>query len=102
MASYTLTPQAREGLRNILEYVEREFDVRVAERVLDKLEAAFELVAESPGIGHRREDLTADERVQLWSVGPTLIAYRAAADVIEILFIERGEKDWGKLLEAEF
>lgn len=75
--------------------------VRVAERVLDGLEAAFELLATNPGTGHRREDLTADEHVRFWSVGPSLIAYRRANDVIEILFVERGERDWERLLEED-
>ncbi len=101
MIGYRLTPQARIGFRNILEYVEDRFGVRVAERVLDKLEAAFDMLAESPGIGHSREDLTADEQVQFWSVGPTLIAYRRAADIIEVLFVERGERDWERLLEKD-
>lgn len=102
MAGYALTPYARTGLRSILEYVEREFGARVGERVLDKLVAAFELIADNPGIGHRREDLTTDEWIRFWAAGPTLIAYRTTTDTIEILFIERGEKDWARLLESDF
>ncbi|MEE9394834.1 MAG: type II toxin-antitoxin system RelE/ParE family toxin [Planctomycetota bacterium] len=101
MARYRLTPQARTGFRNILEYVERDFGVRVAERVLDRIESAFELLAESPGIGHSREDLTTDDRIQFWTVGPTLIAYRPGIDIVEILIVERGERDWERLLETE-
>lgn len=102
MTGYRLTPEARIGLRNILEYVEDRFGVRVAEHVLDKLEAAFELLAESPGIGHVREDITTNEQVQFWSVGPTLIAFRLMDDLVEILFVERGERDWERLLEKDF
>lgn len=102
MAGYRLTPRARTGLRNILEYVEGRFGVGVAERVLDKLEAAFEVLAASPGIGHVREDITSDEQMQFWSVNPTLIAYRVVEDVVEVLLVERSERDWERLLEAEF
>ena len=76
MAGYRLTPQARTGLRNILGYVEDRFGGRAAERVLDKLEAAFEQLAERPGIGHAREDITKNDQVLFWSVKPSLIAYR--------------------------
>lgn len=56
--------------------------------MLDELQAAFEMLAESPGIGHRREDLTTDAHVRFWPVGPCLIAYRRASDVIEVLLVE--------------
>lgn len=102
MAGYRLTPQARIGLRNILEYVEGRFGAGVAERVLDELEAAFERLAESPGIGHVREDITNNEQVLFWSVRPTLIAYRSVENVIDVLFVERGERDWERMLEDEF
>jgi len=81
--------------------VEGKFGVRVAERVLGKLEAGFEMLAASPGLGHGREDLTADERVRFWSVSPTLIAYWRVADIIETLFVEPGERGWKRLLEDD-
>ena len=63
---------------------------------------AFELLAGNPGAGHRRDDLTDDSRIRFWSVGPTLIAYRAASsDAIEILTAERGERDWERFLEED-
>ena len=84
MPAYRLTPSARDGLR----------------RVFDQLVTAFEVISESPGIGHRREDLTPDDRVRFWSVGPSLIAYRVGpGGGVEILFIERGERDWGQIIE---
>ena len=101
MAGYRLSPQARSGFRSILGYVETEFGLRVAGRVLHDVQAAFEMLAQRPGVGHIREDLTADERVRFWTVGPTLIAYRRAADGIEVLVVERGERDWRRLLETD-
>jgi toxin ParE1/3/4 len=97
MSRYRLTPRARLGLRDILNYVRRKFGRRVAEEVLNRLVTALENIAENPGIGHAREDLTHDEEIRFWSVGPTLIAYRPAADAVEILFVERGERDWERL-----
>lgn len=99
MAEYRLTPKARDGLRGILEYVVGKFGERVAHKVLDRLEGAFEQIAESPGIGHQREDITTNEEVRFWSVNPSLIAYRALPDHVEVLFVERGERDWNELLK---
>lgn len=102
MRTYRLTPRARDGLLRIVVYVEERFGLQVADRVLGEIETAFELVAKDPDIGHRREDLTADEQMRFWSVGPTLIAYRTAQKHVEILFVERGEVDWERLLEEHF
>jgi len=30
-----------------------------------------------------------------------VIAYRAAADLVEILFVERGERDWERLFRKD-
>jgi plasmid stabilization system protein ParE len=99
VAGYRLSPNAREGLQEILEYVEEQFGVDVADEVLEEMSAAFELIVESPRIGHHREDLTRDTCVRFWLVGPTLIAYRTGArDYVEILFVERAERDWEGIL----
>ena len=100
MADYLLTPTARDGLRRILEHVDRRFGVLIAERVLDQLVSAFECIGETPGIGHPRPDLTEDDQVRFWPVGPSLIAYRVRpGSPVEILFVERGERDWQRVLE---
>jgi plasmid stabilization system protein ParE len=83
-------------------HVEKHFGPQVADRVLLELHAAFRLLAENPSVGHRREDLTADRALLFWSVGPTLIAYRPAQGRIDILFIERAEVDWERLMERDF
>ena len=102
MGGYRLTPNAREGLHDILEYVNRRFGAPVADQVIERLVGAFEFVAANPGAGHRREDLTQDDRIRFWSVGPTLIAYRSGThDWIEVLLVERGERDWERILEEE-
>ncbi len=72
----------------------------VAERVLNKIEAAFQMLAENPGIGHSRDDLTTDEQIRFWTVGPSLIAYRQKKGIVEILMVERGERDWEHLFKT--
>ena len=98
MTRYRLTPRARQGLTEILEYVASEFGTDAAEAVLDRLVAAFDLIAYQPGIGHVRADITDQRSVRFWSVGPTLIAYRAGPDLVEILIVERGERDGQQLV----
>lgn len=96
--AYRLTPRAAEGFRSIAHYVDEHFGSAVAERVVNELEQAFESLAANPGLGHRREDLTTDAEVRFTSVGPTLIAYRERPGGLEVLFVERGELDWQRLL----
>ena len=98
MSAYRLAPRARDGLLRIALYVEARFGVEAADRVLDDIEHAFLRLAKQPGLGHHREDLTSDSAIRFWSVGPSVIAYRASKGSIEILFVERGELDWEDLL----
>ena len=97
-ASYRLTPRAAEGFLRIALYVDEHFGSEIAERVVDDIEHAFEQLARRPGIGHRREDVTSEDEVRFWAVGPTLIAYRLRPEWLEVLFVERGELDWEALL----
>ncbi len=101
IAAYRLTPIASDGLRRIVFYVEGRFGPEIAGRVVDEFERAFERLASSQRLGHRRHDLTRDECIPFWSVGPTLIAYRVRPEWVEILFIERGELDWERMLAEQ-
>jgi plasmid stabilization system protein ParE len=102
VAGYRLTPTARDGLRGILAYVVDRFGAATAYLVLNRLIDAFEFLAETPGAGHRRNDITEDVRVRFWSVGPTLIAYRPDdSGGVEVLLVERGARDWRRLLDPE-
>jgi antitoxin ParD1/3/4/toxin ParE1/3/4 len=53
---------------------------------------AFESLARTPGIGHKREDLTAYP-VLFWPVGSYLIIYRAEHRPIEIVAVTQGSRD---------
>jgi plasmid stabilization system protein ParE len=99
---YLLTPRARDGLRATLEYVTQRFGARVAEEILENFVIAFDRLAENPGIGHHREELTRDEEIRFWTVGPSLLAYRQRPGLpLEILFVERAERDWSRLFLPE-
>ncbi len=95
---YRITPHALLGLRDIVHSVEARFGPALAERVLDRFECAFELIAERPAIGKARPELTYRAEIRFWPVGPSLIAYRRVCDTVEVLLVERGERDWAPLL----
>jgi plasmid stabilization system protein ParE len=69
---FVLTPQARADLVDIWNYI-TEDSLESADRVLERLHAAFTRLAEMPGMGHHREDL-ADARHR--SLDALLIPHR--------------------------
>ncbi len=40
--------------------------------------------------------------MRVWPVGPGLFAYRQVGPLIEIIAVERSEKDWFDFLEDDF
>lgn len=74
-ARYSLTQGAQEDLAEILDRITAESGLIRAESVHGRIERAFELLAERPGIGHLRIDLTKNPRVRIWSVFSYLIVF---------------------------
>lgn len=70
MKRLSITSPALVDLREIGDHVSRESAER-AERLMVRFEAEFERLAEMPGIGHLREDLTTSP-LRFWSLGPYL------------------------------
>ena len=58
MPRYILSPEAREDLRKIREYLVSQGGRRLARFVLQEIHAAFRLLASRPEAGHLRQDLT--------------------------------------------
>jgi plasmid stabilization system protein ParE len=88
---YVLSVDAELDLDQIWEYI-AEDNLDAADRWIDKFFDAFESLAQTPGIGHRREDLTSLP-VLFWPVGAYLILYRVQADWIEIVAVTQGARD---------
>lgn len=53
---------------------------------------------ETPTSGTVEKTSHVTKRVLFWSVGPTLIAYRSNPEWVEVLFVERGDIDWERML----
>jgi plasmid stabilization system protein ParE len=93
---FVLTPQARADLVAIWNYI-AEDSPENADRVLERLYGAFTRLAETPGMGHHREDL-ANARHRFWTVYSYVIAYRDQTRPLQIIAIVHGARQ----LEAFF
>lgn len=93
---FVLTPQARADLVEIWNYI-AEDNPENADRVLERLYGAFTRLAQTPGMGHHREDL-ADTRHRFWTIYSYVIAYREQSRPLEIVAIVHG----ARRLEAFF
>ena len=93
---FVLTPQARADLLEIWNYISEDSPEN-ADRVLERLYAAFTRLAETPGMGHHREDL-ADPRHRFWTIFSYVIAYRDQTSPLEVIAIVHGARH----LEAFF
>ncbi len=72
--------------------------IEEALKVYDALQEAFELLAENPGIGHTREDLT-DRPLKFWSVFSYLVVYDPATAPLTVVAVLHGARDVAQLLK---
>lgn len=91
MSSYVLSAAAESDLNEIWDYIAQD-NVDAADEWVDRLFDAFRSIARTPGMGHRREDLTALP-IRFWPVGAYLVLYRAQKQGIEIVAVTRGSRD---------
>lgn len=89
--SYVLSTDANLDLDDIWEFIAAD-SVDAADRWIAKLFDAFEALGQTPGMGHRREDLT-NYPVLFWPVGAYLIIYRATREVVDIVAVTQGSRD---------
>jgi toxin ParE1/3/4 len=84
------TPQA------IWDYIAAD-SIEAADRWTERLFLAFELIAESPALGHRRTDLTTSP-VLFWPIEKYLIIYRVDPHSVRIVAVTHGARDVPTLL----
>jgi plasmid stabilization system protein ParE len=94
---YILSEDADLDLNDIWEYIAQD-DIDAADRWISKLFDAFENLGRTPGMGHKREDLTASP-VLFFTVGAYLIIYRAIRSTVEIVAITQGARDIPSFLQ---
>jgi plasmid stabilization system protein ParE len=91
VTGYVLSADADCDLDEIWEYIAAD-SLDAADRWIGKLFDAFEILGQTPGMGHRREDLTT-AAVLFWPVGAYIILYRADRRPIEIVAVTQGSRD---------
>lgn len=91
MSRYVLGHAANQDLDDIWNYIAQD-SVTAADQWIDKLFEAFAAIAQNPGIGHLRPDLT-DKPVLFWPVSAYLVLYRKAKGRVEIVAITQGARD---------
>jgi len=89
---YRLTPQAQSDLLEITDYILDSSGPQRAESVIGVIREAIEKVVETPGIGHKREDLT-DEDVRFWTVYKYYVVYRPGTNPLEVIAVISGWRD---------
>jgi len=98
MSGYRFSPRAREDLREIHDYVAKD-GLRIAARLIDRLEEACELLVRFPELGERREDLAPS--VRCFSVGNYAIFYRLTGEGVEIVRVVSGARNFEALFGPE-
>lgn len=91
MSDFKLTPLARQDLLEIQSHF-RAVSERLADHVVDQLIAMMQDLAENPGMGHRRDDLTPRD-LRFQAVFRYLIVYRDDHDPITIVRIVHASRD---------
>jgi plasmid stabilization system protein ParE len=95
---YVVSPDAESDLQQIWRYLLGEAGLAVANRIQGELVDAFEGLADVPGKGHRRPDLTR-RAAFFFSVYQYMIVYRREA-VVQIVAVLHGKHDVKRLLRS--
>ena len=96
--SYLVAPEAEDDLQQNWRYLLAEAGLAVANRIQNELVDAFEGLANVPGKGHKRPDLTSRD-VYFFSVYQYLIVYRLTV-VVEIVAVLHGKRNIKRLLKT--
>lgn len=91
MPEYLVSPEALEDLQGIWDFIAAD-SPQAADRVVAELFESFQQLAERPGMGHARRDLT-ERDVRFWPVGSYLVVYREHPLPLQIVAILHGARD---------
>src|SRR5271163_5159981 len=95
MSAFRLSPEASQDIFEIYEYIAQD-SVEAAERV--ELLDAMRGLAEMPGKGHRREDLTKGP-VLFWTVRSYQIICRTGGEPVDIVAVLHGKRNIRRILK---
>jgi toxin ParE1/3/4 len=95
---YVLAPEAALDLVQIWRYIQKQSSLEMADRVEAVIRDRFAFLAENPGAGHWRKNLT-EEVVKFFPVYSYLIVYRPETTPLQIVSILHGRRDVERLLK---
>ena len=95
MRKILMRPQARLDLLEIWHYI-APHNMSTATRMVESLEAAIRGIAEMPGKGHTRRDVT-DARYRFWSVRPYVIGYHYDDALLTVVRVVHGARNFRHL-----
>src|SRR5208337_4397300 len=94
---YKLAPEAVRDLLDIWRYLKKEAGQETADRVESVIRSKLVYLANFPGAGHWRRDLTSAE-VRFFPVYSYLIVYRPETKPLEIVSILHASRDVAGIL----
>ena len=94
---YELSAVGRLDLLQIWNYLAEHVSLKVADQVSAEIEQAIRKLTKTPGLGHRRPDLTG-RNILFYSVRSYLIIYRPDKKPLNVLRILHGARDIQGLL----
>lgn len=97
MNTFRLSPEASQDIIEIYEYIAQD-SVEAAQRVRLELLKAMRGLAEMPGNGHRREDLTKGP-VLFWTVRSYQAIYRTRGQPLDIVAVLHGKRNIRRILK---
>ncbi len=98
-ARYVLAPEAALDLVQLWRYLWKHASLETAKRVEFAIREKIAYLAQRPGIGHWRSDLT-DKAVRFFRIYSYLIVYRPETKPLQVVAILHGRRDIGRLLKS--
>jgi toxin ParE1/3/4 len=96
MKKFRLSAEAAGDLTEIFDYI-AEDSIAAAQRVRADIHDQLKKLAQTPGMGHRRPDLTS-EKLLFWPLYPYLIIYQPASNPLHVVAVLHGSRDVRRIL----
>ncbi|HEX5433034.1 MAG TPA: type II toxin-antitoxin system RelE/ParE family toxin [Candidatus Angelobacter sp.] len=97
-ARYVLAPEAVSDLVEIWRYIKKKSNATVADRVESVIRERIAFLAQNPGAGHWRMNLT-DKPVKFFPVYFYLIVYRPDTLPLQVVSLIHGRRDVEQILK---
>ncbi len=97
MRQFNLTPEAIADLLEIWQFISQDsFDA--ADLVVNDFYQSFGRLSATPGMGHKREDLTRRD-VRFWPIYSYLVVYQRSSRPLLVIAVLHGNRDVKRLLQ---